>query len=79
VGLDLEPCDLTRGGIPGFYDLLEAIADPAHPSHAQVKEWAGDPTTFDTLPIKYALSRIANRRNAARTRLSKKKHLGSAG
>ena len=34
--------------------------------------------TFDTLPIKYALSRIANRRNAARTRLSKKKHLGSA-
>ena len=68
------------GGIPGFYDLLEAIADPAHPSHAHVKEWAGDydPTTFDTLPIKYALSRIANRRNAARTRLSKKKHLGSA-
>ena len=54
------------GGIPSFYDLLEAIADPAHPSHAHVKEWAGDydPTTFDTLPIKYALSRIANRRNA---------------
>jgi hypothetical protein len=40
--------------------------------------WLAAPTTFDTLPIKYALSRIANRRNAARTRLSKKKHLGSA-
>jgi Plasmid pRiA4b ORF-3-like protein len=68
------------GGIPGFYELLEAIADPAHPSHAHLKEWAADhdPTTFDTLPIKYALGRIANRRNAARTRLSKKKHLGSA-
>jgi hypothetical protein len=26
------------GGIPGFYDLLEAIADPAHPSHSHVKE-----------------------------------------
>ena len=37
-----------------------------------------DPTTFDTLPIKYALSRIANRRSATRTRLSKKKPLGSA-
>jgi len=67
------------GGIPGFYELLEAIADPAHPSHAHLKEWAGDydPDTFDELPIKYALGRIANRRNAARTRIAKKKHLGA--
>ena len=28
------------GGIPGFYELLEAITDPAHPSHAHLKEWA---------------------------------------
>jgi hypothetical protein len=36
------------GGIPGFYEFLEAIADPAHPSHADLKEWAGDydPDTF---------------------------------
>jgi hypothetical protein len=68
------------GGIPGFYDLLEAIANPTHPSHAHLKEWAGDfdPDTFDEPPIKYALGRIANRRNAARTRITKKKHLGSA-
>ena len=68
------------GGIPGFYELLEAIADPAHPSHADLKEWVGDydPVAFDALPIKYALGRIANRRNAARSRLSKKKPLGSA-
>jgi hypothetical protein len=67
------------GGIPGFYELLEAIADPAHPSHADLKEWAGDydPATFDSLPIKYALGRIANRRNAGRARIAKK-HLGSA-
>lgn len=72
----LEDC----GGIPGFYELLEAIADPSHPSHAQLKEWAGDydPDTFDELPIKYALDRIANRRNAARTRISKKGPVGSA-
>jgi hypothetical protein len=30
------------GGIPGFYKLLEALADPTHPSHAQLKEWAGE-------------------------------------
>jgi len=68
------------GGIPGFYELLEAIADPTHPNHAHLKEWAGDydPTTFDPLPIKYALGRIANRRNAAKARLAKKKHFGSA-
>ena len=68
------------GGIPGFYELLEAIADRTHPSHAHLKEWAGDydPDTFDALPIKYALGRIANRRNAAKARLARKKHLGSA-
>jgi len=66
------------GGIPGFYELLQALADTAHPSHAQLKEWAGDydPDSFDELPIKYALGRIANRRNAAKARLSKR--LGSA-
>jgi len=62
------------GGIPGFYELLAAVANPTHPSYAHLKEWAGDydPVAFDTLPIKYALGRIANRRNAARARLSKK-------
>jgi hypothetical protein len=68
------------GGIPGFYELLEALADPAHPSHAHLKEWAGDYNagSIDELPIKYALGRIANRRNAARARLANKKRLSSA-
>jgi len=68
------------GGIPGFCELLEALADPNHPNHADAKEWSDDydPNTFDELPIKYALARIANRRNAARSRLAKKKPLGSA-
>jgi hypothetical protein len=62
------------GGIPGFYALLEALADLSHPEHADLTEWAGDydPDTFDELPIKYALGRIANRRHAARARLTKK-------
>ena len=48
--------------------------------HAYLKEWAGDydPDTFDELPIKCTLGRIANGRNAARTRQAKKKHFGSA-
>jgi hypothetical protein len=35
------------GGIPGFYELLNAIADPRHPSHAEAKEWLDnyDPTS----------------------------------
>ena len=70
----LEDC----GGISGFYELLEPIAERAHPGHVHAKEWAGDydPDSFDELPIKYALGRIANRRNAAKARLSKR--LGSA-
>ena len=68
------------GGIPGFYELLNAIADPSHPNHTHLKVWAGDydPDSFDELPIKDALGRIANRRNAARARISNKKRLGSA-
>src|SRR5262245_53892345 len=63
------------GGIPGFSELLEAIADRTHSSHAHLKEWVGDydPDKFDALPIKYALGRIANRRNAAKARLAKEK------
>jgi Plasmid pRiA4b ORF-3-like protein len=68
------------GGIPGFYEMLAALADPKHPDHADAKQWFDDydPGTIDELPIKYALSRIANRRNAARSRIAKKNPLGSA-
>jgi hypothetical protein len=62
------------GGIPGFYETLEAVADPSHESHAEAKEWLDeyDPNVIDDLPITYALGRIANRRNAARARLAKR-------
>ena len=68
------------GGVPGFYDLLEAVADPAHPSHVEMVEWLDDydPDTFDELPIKYALGRIANQRNAVKVRLAKKKEAPSS-
>jgi Plasmid pRiA4b ORF-3-like protein len=63
------------GGILGFYEWLKAFSDPTHEGHAGAKEWADDydPNTIDELPIKYALSRIANRRNAAKARIAKSK------
>ncbi len=37
------------GGPYGYIHLLEALADPAHPEHGELKEWIGDvqPTQFD--------------------------------
>jgi hypothetical protein len=63
------------GGLPGFYETLDAIADPGHPNHAHALEWFDeyDPKIIDDEPIKYALSRIAKRRNAAAARLATKK------
>lgn len=45
--------------------MLNAIVDPKHPNHAEAKEWLDDhdPNVIDEPPIKYALARIANRRN----------------
>jgi len=50
--------------------------DPKHPNHAEAKKMARrlrsqHPST--SLPIKYALGRIANQRNAAKARLTKNK------
>ncbi len=61
------------GGI--HYATLDAIADPANPDPADAIEWFEDynPKAIDELGLKYALSRIAKRRNAAAARLVKKK------
>ena len=47
---------------------------------SEAKEWLDeyDPKVIDELPIKYALSRIANRRNAAKARLANNKQTPSA-
>lgn len=62
------------GGIPGYYNMLDALADPDHPDHAEIAEYLEDwdPKEIDELPLKIALGRIANRRNAAKTRIAKK-------
>jgi hypothetical protein len=54
--------------------MLDVLADPKHPDHAQVSDWLEeyDPKQIDEVGIGFALGLIANRRNAARTRLAKK-------
>ncbi|GIX19210.1 MULTISPECIES: plasmid pRiA4b ORF-3 family protein [Sphingomonadales] len=61
------------GGIPGFYEMLEARNDPDHPDHADVSEWLDDydPDELDVFPINGILGRIAARRNAAAKRIIK--------
>jgi hypothetical protein len=38
------------GGLPGYVDALEVLADSTHPRHAELREWLGelfDPSHFD--------------------------------
>ena len=49
------------GGIPGYYNLLEALADPKHPEHADLKEWIGgewDAARFDLDAANAMLKRL---------------------
>jgi len=49
------------GGIPGYYNLLDTLADPKHPDHAQLKEWIGgewDAERFDLNEINSYLKRL---------------------
>lgn len=50
------------GGPPGFERLLEALADPNHPEHEEMREWAGkqyDPDRFDSWSLDNALALAA--------------------
>ncbi len=49
------------GGIPGYYQMLEIIADPKHPEQESMKEWLGgewDPARFDLDGANAALKRF---------------------
>jgi hypothetical protein len=49
------------GGVPGYYDLLAALADPKHEQHEEMKEWvdgAWDATRFSLEHTNAGLKRI---------------------
>ncbi len=49
------------GGVWGYEDLLEILADPKHEEHEERKEWAGgdfDPDAFDAAAVTRALRRL---------------------
>jgi hypothetical protein len=49
------------GGIHGYHNLVEALANPKHPDHAHLKEWIGgkwDAARFDLAEINRDLKRL---------------------
>ncbi|HVP45418.1 MAG TPA: plasmid pRiA4b ORF-3 family protein [Bryobacteraceae bacterium] len=49
------------GGIPGFYNLLEAISDPGHEQHEELLDWLGngfDPEAFSGEEVNRRLAPI---------------------
>lgn len=57
------------GGIPGFYDLVEAIADPKHERHQELRDWLDedfDPQAFSVDSVNQML--LPTRRRSKATR-----------
>jgi hypothetical protein len=64
------------GGLPGFENFLDVIADPAHPEHREVLRWYGkpyDPEDMAELAAKRRIGVMARRRVAAKTAAAKRK------
>jgi hypothetical protein len=46
------------GGVPGYQEFLEAMADPAHPEHEEMMSWHGgpfDPAAFNVADVQQRL------------------------
>jgi hypothetical protein len=43
------------GGVDGYAEFLEAIADPKHPDHDEMRQWSGpfDPDDFNPVKVKF--------------------------
>jgi hypothetical protein len=57
------------GGPWGYNEFLEAIADPKHERHQELREWSGDdfnPTEFDADEINRTLAQFSPRKGTRR-------------
>lgn len=61
------------GGISGFYEMLDALADQNHPDHAEIVEWLDEyaPETIDEPEIKRRLASLAKQRSDKKTKKTK--------
>ncbi|HEY7617888.1 MAG TPA: plasmid pRiA4b ORF-3 family protein [Terriglobales bacterium] len=59
------------GGIPGFYDLVEALSDANHERHEEMLDWIGefDPQAFSVESVNRMLTPLRRRRNTSRGRV----------
>jgi hypothetical protein len=46
------------GGVPGYYHLVEAMADPRHPDHRNLLEWLGDPYDPEAIDLNVINARL---------------------
>jgi len=49
------------GGVGGYAELLESLADPGHRDHGRAVQWVGgsfDPTSFDLVSANVALQQL---------------------
>ena len=52
------------GGPPGYAEMIEALEDPDHELHAEMRQWAGEdynPHAFDAEPLKAEVAALAKR------------------
>ena len=58
------------GGVGGFYALLDAISDPHHKQHEEMREWVGevyDPEAFSIDDVNRMLEPSPRRRRASKS------------
>lgn len=64
------------GGTPGYENFLEAMADPGHEEHDEVRQWYGgpyDPTDIEKLVTTRRVAAIAIRRAAGKAAYAKRR------
>jgi hypothetical protein len=62
------------GGPPGFFDFLEAMANPEHSDRRHLVEWYGgpyNPDDLDLLKLRLRLGALAKRRHAGKLAYAK--------
>ncbi|HXB69869.1 MAG TPA: plasmid pRiA4b ORF-3 family protein [Candidatus Acidoferrales bacterium] len=66
IGGELHGPPEDCGGVPGYYNLLDAIRDPEHEGHGEMLEWVGeefDPEAFSVDEVNARLSYLQQRWN----------------